>query len=108
MRRRGSGRLAVRRLQAAVEHRSGRHVAQRHAGVVRDVDVSSLTAYQRASSKALQESPVLLSIAHGEAMSPEFQEGFYDAVSAYVRTRDPDSFATDLENAVSRARIPQR
>ena len=48
--------------------------------VLRDVDVSSLTAYQRASSKALWASPVLLSIAHGEAMSPEFQEGFYDAV----------------------------
>jgi len=41
-------------------------------------------------------------------MSPEFQEGFYDAVSTYIRTRDPDSFAADLENAVSQGRIPQR
>jgi glucose/mannose transport system substrate-binding protein len=76
--------------------------------VVRGVDVSSLTAYQRASSQALWRSPVLLSIAHGEAMSPEFQEGFYDAVSTYVRTRDADAFADDLENAVSRDTIPQR
>jgi glucose/mannose transport system substrate-binding protein len=76
--------------------------------VVRDVDVSSLRAYQRASSKALWASPVLLSIAHGEAMSPEFQEGFYDAVSTYVRTRNADAFADDLEDAVSKDEIPQR
>jgi glucose/mannose transport system substrate-binding protein len=76
--------------------------------VVRDVDVSSLTSYQRTASKALWTSPVLLSIAHGEAMSPEFQEGFYDAVSTYARTRDADAFADDLEDAVSRDRIPQR
>jgi glucose/mannose transport system substrate-binding protein len=76
--------------------------------VLRDVDVSSLTAYQRASSKALWTSPVLLSIAHGEAMSPEFQEGFYDAVFTYARTRSADKFADDLEDAVSKDRIPQR
>jgi glucose/mannose transport system substrate-binding protein len=76
--------------------------------VVRDVDVSSLTAYQQASSKALWNAPVLLSIAHGEAMSPAFQEGFYDAVSTYVRTRDAGAFADDLENAVSKGTIPQR
>lgn len=52
--------------------------------------------------------PVLMSIAHGEAMSPQFQEGFYDAVSTYVRTRNTDSFADDLEDAVSKDRLPQR
>jgi glucose/mannose transport system substrate-binding protein len=76
--------------------------------VVRDVDVSSLPSYQRASSKALWRLPVLLSVAHGEAMSPEFQEGFYDAVSTYVRTRSPDAFADDLEDAVSRDKLPPR
>lgn len=76
--------------------------------VVRDVDVSALTAYPRASSKALWTSPVLLSVAHGEAMSPEFQEGFYDAVSTYVRTRSADAFADDLEEAVAEDKIPQR
>jgi glucose/mannose transport system substrate-binding protein len=76
--------------------------------VVRDVDVSSLPAYQRASSKTLWTSPVLLSIAHGEAMSPEFQEGFYDAVSTYARTRNEDRFANDLSDAVSKDKIPQR
>jgi glucose/mannose transport system substrate-binding protein len=76
--------------------------------VVRDVGVAPLPAYQRGSSKAFWTSPVLLSIAHGEARSPEFQEGFYDAVSTYVRTRSADAFADDLEEAVSRDRIPPR
>jgi glucose/mannose transport system substrate-binding protein len=75
---------------------------------VRGVDVSALTAYQRAASKALWSSPVLLSIAHGEAMSPEFQEGLYDAVATYIRTRNADAFADDLEDAVSKDKIPQR
>jgi glucose/mannose transport system substrate-binding protein len=76
--------------------------------VVRDVDVSSLPAYQRGASKALWAAPPLLSIAHGEAMSPAFQEGFYDAVSTYVRTRDADAFADDLEDAVSKDKLPPR
>jgi glucose/mannose transport system substrate-binding protein len=76
--------------------------------VLRSVDVSSLPAYQQESSKVLWASPVLLSVAHGEAMSPTFQEGFYDAVSTYVRTRDPNAFADDLQNAVSNDKIPPR
>jgi glucose/mannose transport system substrate-binding protein len=76
--------------------------------VVRGVDVAALPAYQRASSKAFWSSPVLLSIAHGEAMSPEFQEGFYNGISTYVRTRSADAFADDLEDAVVRDKIPQR
>jgi glucose/mannose transport system substrate-binding protein len=76
--------------------------------VLRDVEVSSLPGYQQAASKALWRDPVLLSVAHGEAMSPEFQEGFYEAISTYVRTRDADEFAEDLEEAVNRDTIPQR
>jgi glucose/mannose transport system substrate-binding protein len=76
--------------------------------VLRDVAVSSLTGYQQASSRTLWSSPVLLSIAHGEAMSPEFQEGFYDGLFTYVRTRDAGEFADDLEQAVSRDEIPPR
>jgi glucose/mannose transport system substrate-binding protein len=76
--------------------------------VVRDADVSRLRAYQQASSKTFWASPPLLSIAHGEAMSPAFQEGFYDAVTTYVRTRDPDAFADDLEDAVSKDKLPPR
>ena len=76
--------------------------------VLRNVDVSTLPAYQQQSSKSLWASPVLLSVAHGEAMSPAFQEGFYDAITTYVRTRDPQAFADDLQNAVTNDRIPAR
>ncbi|WP_433719594.1 ABC transporter substrate-binding protein [Actinoplanes sp. CA-051413] len=76
--------------------------------VLRTVDVSALPPYQRDASKTFWSAPVLLSVTHGESMSPAFQEGFYDAVSTYIRTRDPDAFAADLENAVSQGRIPQR
>ncbi len=76
--------------------------------VLRDVDVSSLPAYQQQSSQSLWASPVLLSVAHGEAMSSAFQEGFYNAVATYVRTRDPDAFADDLSTAVAGDRIPPR
>jgi glucose/mannose transport system substrate-binding protein len=76
--------------------------------VVSSVDVSTLPPYQRNASKSLWNSPVLLSVTHGEAMSPQFQEGFYDAVSAYVRTRDPDSFVDELQDAVSADQVPPR
>ena len=84
------------------------HKSKGSIPVLRDVDVATLTAYQRAASKVLWSAPVLLSIAHGEAMSPEFQEGFYEAIATYVRTRSADGFADDLEEAVSRDTIPQR
>jgi glucose/mannose transport system substrate-binding protein len=76
--------------------------------VLRGVDVSSLPAYQQDASRALWSATVLLSVAHGEAVSPEFQEGFYDAVSTYVRTRDPDAFAADIQNAVTQDKVPPR
>ncbi len=72
-----------------------------------DVDVSSLTPYQQSASTALRNSRVLWSIVHGEAMSPAFQQGFYDAVNAYVRTRDDKAFTSTLINAVAAA-PPQR
>jgi len=76
--------------------------------VLRNVDVSTLPAYQQQSSKSLWASPVLLSVAHGEAMSPAFQEGFYDAISTYVRTRDTRAFADGLRDAIANDRIPPR
>jgi glucose/mannose transport system substrate-binding protein len=76
--------------------------------VVRNVDVSTLPTYQQNSSKSLWSLPVLLSVAHGEAMSTRFQEGIYSAVSTYIRTRDPDSFVDDLESAISEGQVPPR
>jgi glucose/mannose transport system substrate-binding protein len=76
--------------------------------VLRDVDVASLPPYQRSASKAFWSSPILLSIAHGEAMSPEFQQGLYDALFKYVDNHDTSRFADDLSDAVTRDRIPPR
>jgi glucose/mannose transport system substrate-binding protein len=84
------------------------HQAKGSVPVLRTIDVASLSPYQRNASKSLWSAPVLLSVAHGEAMSPTFQEGFYDAVGTYVRTRDTDAFAAEIEDAVSRAKIPPR
>lgn len=65
-----------------------------------DVDVSSLSPYQQSAAKALREQTFLLSIVHGEAMSPAFQQGFYDAVATYRAGRDPAQFTRTLTDAV--------
>jgi glucose/mannose transport system substrate-binding protein len=64
-----------------------------------DVDVSALTPYQQSAAKALRGDTVLLSIVHGEARPPRFQQSFYNAVSTYARTRDVKAFRTALTDA---------
>ena len=71
-----------------------------------DVDVSTLPPYQQTSAKALLKSTILLSIVHGEAMSPQFQQGFYDAVSTFIRSRDVKAFNQTLQNAVTEQQAP--
>jgi glucose/mannose transport system substrate-binding protein len=72
-----------------------------------DVDVSSLTPYQRSAAAALRGGTVLWSIVHGEAMRPQFQQGFYDAVGTYVRSRDARTFRTTLTDAMRRQAPPK-
>ncbi|HTF50771.1 MAG TPA: ABC transporter substrate-binding protein [Pseudonocardia sp.] len=72
-----------------------------------DVDVSSLTPYQRSAAAALRGGTVLWSIVHGEAMRPQFQQGFYDAVATYVRSRDAKTFRTTLTDALRRQAPPK-
>jgi glucose/mannose transport system substrate-binding protein len=66
-----------------------------------DADVSSLTQYQQSAAEALRTRTVLWSIVHGEATSPRFQQGFYDAVGTYVRSRDPAAFSKTLTDALA-------
>jgi glucose/mannose transport system substrate-binding protein len=66
-----------------------------------DVDVSSMTPYQQSAAKALRTSIVLWSIVHGSATTPQFQQGFYDAVQTYVRSRDPRAFSKALVDALN-------
>jgi glucose/mannose transport system substrate-binding protein len=67
-----------------------------------DVDVSSLTPYQRSAAEALRSETVLWSIVHGEAMRPQFQQAFYDAVATYVRSRDANAFRATLTDPMRR------
>jgi glucose/mannose transport system substrate-binding protein len=66
-----------------------------------DADVSSLTPYQQSAAQALRTGTVLWSITHGEATSPRFQQGFYDAVATYVRSRDARAFSKTLTDALA-------
>jgi glucose/mannose transport system substrate-binding protein len=72
-----------------------------------DVDVSSLTPYQQSAAKALRSGTVLWSIVHGEATRPQLQQGFYDAVATYVRSRDAKAFRTTLTDAMRRQAPPR-
>jgi glucose/mannose transport system substrate-binding protein len=67
-----------------------------------DADISSLNPYQQSAAQAFRTKTVLWSIVHGSAMSPQFQQGFYDAVEAYVRSRDARAFSNTLTDALRR------
>jgi glucose/mannose transport system substrate-binding protein len=71
-----------------------------------DVDVSSLSTYQQSSAQAFRQGPVLLSIAHGEGMSPEFEQGFYNAIAAFAQSRDANAFNQALIDAVNQVPAP--
>jgi glucose/mannose transport system substrate-binding protein len=40
-------------------------------------------------------------------MRPQFQQGFYDAVATYVRSRDAKAFRTTLTDAMRRQAPPR-
>ena len=73
-----------------------------------DVDVSSLSPYQQSAAKAFAQDPVLLSITHGEAKSPQFQQGFYDAIAAFTQNKDINVFHQALLDAVNQLPPPPR
>lgn len=71
-----------------------------------DLDLTSLSPYQQSAAQAFAHEPVLLSITHGEAMSPQFQQGFYDAIAAFAQSRDPNAFNQALRDAVNQLPPP--
>jgi glucose/mannose transport system substrate-binding protein len=71
-----------------------------------DMDVRSLSPYQQSATKALAQDPVLLSITHGEAKSPQFQQGFYDAIAAFAQSRAVNVFNQALLDAVNQVAPP--
>jgi len=71
-----------------------------------DVDMRSLSPYQQSAAKAFAQDPVLLSITHGEAISPQFQQGFYDAIAAFAQSKDINAFDQALHDAVNQVPPP--
>lgn len=67
----------------------------------RDASVSGLTAYQQGAAKDLREGTVLMSVTHGQLLSPAFQLGFYDAVSTFASGGDASAFNNTLVRAVN-------
>lgn len=74
--------------------------------VLKDVPVSSLSAYQRQASKTFWSAPVLMSLTNGELLDSQFQLGLFTAVRNFADSGDADGFLKDLEQAV--ARVPAR
>ena len=69
--------------------------------VRKDVDVSTLQAYQRQASESLWHDKILLSITHGELMPSQFQQAMYDAVAAFDQSKSPDAFIDTFQNAIA-------
>jgi glucose/mannose transport system substrate-binding protein len=49
---------------------------------------------------------VILSISHGEAKSPQFEQGFYDAIAAFEQSKDVNAFNQALRDAVNEVQPP--
>lgn len=64
-----------------------------------DVDTSSLPPYQQQAAQSFRSDKLLQTIAHGQAMNPQFQQAFYDAVTQFVQTKNVDSFTQALVTA---------
>lgn len=69
----------------------------------RDIDPSSLPAYQQSAYQAMNAGPILLSITHGELLSPQFQQAVYDGVAAFAQSRSAKAFTDKIQQAVAGA-----
>lgn len=69
----------------------------------RDIDPSSLPAYQQSAYQAMNAGPILLSITHGELLSPQFQQAMYDGVAAFAQSRSPKAFTDKIQQAAAGA-----
>lgn len=66
-----------------------------------DVDTATLSPYQKQALASLTKDNLLLSIVHGELVSPAYQAAFYDAVAAFAGSRDPATFGKTLVSNLS-------
>lgn len=72
----------------------------------KDIDPSALPIYQRSAYQALTTGTILLSITHGELLSPQSQQAIYDGVAAFAQSRSAKAF-TDRLQQVATAAVPK-
>jgi glucose/mannose transport system substrate-binding protein len=66
----------------------------------RDIDPSSLPTYQQRAYQAMNTGAILLSIAHGELLSLQFQQAMYDGVAAFAQSRRAEAFTDRIQQVV--------
>lgn len=64
-----------------------------------DVDVTSLSPYQQQSAKSFAGDAIVQSVVHGEAMTPQFTQAMFDAVTQFAQSKNVDAFVQALANA---------
>ena len=66
-----------------------------------DVDKTKFSTYHQWSMANFASAALVPSCAHGEASAPAFKQSFYDAATAFVTSKDVDSFASALADAAN-------
>jgi len=69
----------------------------------KDIELSSLPPYQQSAYQAMNSRTILLSITHGELLSPGFQQAMYDGVAAFAQSRNARTFTDRIQQAVAAA-----
>lgn len=67
----------------------------------KDIDPASLPTYQRSAYQAMNTGAILLSITHGELLSPQFQQAMYDGVAAFAQSRSTKAFTDKIQQAAA-------
>ncbi len=71
----------------------------------KDIDPSSLPAYQQSAYQAMNTGALVLSITHGELLSSQFQQSIYDGVAAFAQSRSAKAFTDKIQQAMT-ATVP--
>lgn len=68
-----------------------------------DIDASKLGAYSQWSAKGFGSVPVVPSMAHGAAASPQWRQSIFDATTQFVADKDQSTYIGNLTQAASDA-----
>jgi glucose/mannose transport system substrate-binding protein len=67
----------------------------------KDIDPSFLPVYLQSAYKAMNTKTILLSITHGELLSPQLQQAMYDGVAAFAQSRNTKAFNDKIQQTVA-------